>query len=71
MSFKGSDLRRREADIAIRHFRPTEPDLVAKKIKTAKAQLYATPGYLASIGNPKTVNELRNADFIGLDAGER
>ncbi len=61
-----SDLRRREADIAIRHFRPTEPDLVAKKIKTAKAQLYATPGYLASIGNPKTVNELRNADFIGV-----
>ncbi len=26
-----SDLRRREADIAIRNFRPTEPDLIAKR----------------------------------------
>jgi len=38
-----SDLRRREADIAIRNFRPTEPDLIAKKIGDAHAVLYATP----------------------------
>lgn len=64
-----SDLRRREADIAIRHFRPTEPDLIAKKVGVAQARLYATPAYLASIGNPATADDLRRADFIGLDTG--
>jgi len=62
-----SDLRRREADIAIRHFRPTEPDLIAKKVSMAEARLYASPEYLESIGNPTTADGLRNADFIGFD----
>ena len=47
-----SDLRRREADIAIRNFRPTEPDLIAKKVGDADAVLYATPNYIERIGNP-------------------
>ncbi len=64
-----SDLRRREADIAIRHFRPTEPDLIAKKIGDAAARLYATPDYLKNIGNPTTPDGLRHATFIGIDRG--
>jgi len=64
-----SDLRRREADIAIRHFRPTEPDLIAKKVTDAEARLYATPAYLDSIGNRTTPYGLRNAEFIGIDTG--
>lgn len=63
-----SDLRRREADIAIRNFRPTEPDLIAKKIKEVPARLYATPEYLDHIGRPKLPYDLRNADFINLDS---
>ncbi len=62
-----SDLRRREADIAIRNFRPTEPDLIAKKIRDVPARLYATPGYLKRIGNPKLPYDLRDADFISID----
>ena len=62
-----SDLRRREADIAIRNFRPTEPDLIAKKVGDADAVLYATPGYIARIGNPTTPEELRHAHFVNLD----
>lgn len=64
-----SDLRRREADIAIRNFRPTEPDLIAKKIRDVPAVLYATPEYINSIGNPKVPYDLRNADFINIDTG--
>jgi len=64
-----SDLRRREADIAIRNFRPTEPDLIAKKVGDADAVLYATPGYIARIGNPTTPEELRHAHFVNLDHG--
>ena len=63
-----SDLRRREADIAIRNFRPTEPDLIAKKIKDVPARLYATPGYLKRIGNPKLPFDLRDAEFISIDS---
>ena len=66
-SNKASDLRRREADIAIRNFRPTEPDLVAKKIRDVPARLYAAPAYLERIGNPKLPYDLRHADFISID----
>lgn len=62
-----SDLRRREADIAIRNFRPTEPDLIAKKIGDAQAALYATPEYIAKIGHPTKPYDLRNADFVNMD----
>ncbi|WP_099591236.1 LysR family transcriptional regulator [Paramylibacter kogurei] len=63
-----SDLRRREADIALRNFRPSEPDLIAKKIRDVPARLYATPKYLATIGDPKTPADLSRADFISIDA---
>lgn len=64
-----SDLRRREADIAIRNFRPTEPDLIAKKIGDADAVLYATPDYIEKIGNPTKPDDLRHADFVNMDHG--
>lgn len=64
---KSSDLRRREADIALRNFRPTQPDLISRKIKDVNARLYASPGYLRTIGNPQNNDELSNADFINFD----
>jgi DNA-binding transcriptional LysR family regulator len=39
---------RREADIAVRLSRPTEADLVARKIAVVPFALYASPAYLAS-----------------------
>lgn len=64
-----SDLRRREADIAIRHFRPSEPDLIAKKIGDMPARIYAAPKYLDAIGRPTDVEALNNADFVSVDRG--
>jgi len=63
-----SDLRRREADIALRNFRPTQPELIAKKIKDVSARLYATPIYLKSINNPTSVEDLEQANFISFDS---
>jgi DNA-binding transcriptional LysR family regulator len=40
--------------------------LIAKKIKEVPARLYATPEYLARLGNPATKAALNKADFIGL-----
>lgn len=56
------DLRRREADIAVRNFQPSQPDLVATKIADRKASMYATPGYLRRLGNPQTARQLLEAE---------
>ena len=65
------DLRRREADIAIRNFRPTEPDLVARRIRDDRARLYASEAYLDRIGWPRSPADLSRADFIGFDTTDR
>lgn len=64
------DLRRREADIAVRNFTPSQPELVAKKVADRSARLYATAGYLEELGNPTSPAELSRADFFGFDRGE-
>ena len=69
VSNRASDLRRREADIAIRNYRPTEPDLIARKIAEADAALYATPGYIEKIGTPSRPEDLGRADFVNIDPG--
>ena len=66
-----SDLRRREADIAIRSFRPTQPELIAKKIKDVEARLYASKEYLKQIGMPTSPVDLEQADFIDFDNTDR
>jgi DNA-binding transcriptional LysR family regulator len=65
------DLRRREADIAIRSGRPTDPNLVATRLRDTPGRLYATPSYLARIGHPETPAELSRADFIGFADDDR
>ena len=62
-----SDLRLRQADIAIRNYRPTQPNLVARKIRDIEGCIYATPGYLESLGNPATPEAVSQADFIGFN----
>ena len=63
-----SDLRRREADIAVRNFRPTQPDLIARRLTDMQGYLYAADSYLESIGNPTTPEGFASADFIGFPA---
>jgi len=61
-----ADLRRREADIAIRNFRPDQPELIARKIKDVTARLYVSERYLESFGKPLTPETIVDADFISL-----
>jgi len=63
-----SALLRREADIAIRNFQPTEPDLVVKRLPTRDAGLYATPDYVARAGLSSRADLVR-AEFLGWDRG--
>ncbi|MEM7157904.1 MAG: LysR family transcriptional regulator [Myxococcota bacterium] len=64
------DLRKREADIAIRNFRPKQPDLVSKKVRETPVWLYATPEYLEHIGNPTRPEDLSRAEFVALDRSD-
>ena len=69
-SNSSSDLKRREADIAIRAYRPTQPDLIARKLGDVPWSLYASPGYLERLGNPSSPKEFDDADFIGFDSSD-
>ncbi|MEO0607384.1 MAG: LysR family transcriptional regulator [Pseudomonadota bacterium] len=61
------DLTRREADISIRHARPEQPDLIAKLLLETRAHLYATRDYAEQIGPIRSLKDIENATFIGLD----
>lgn len=63
-----SDLRRREADIAIRNMVSTQPELVCRKIRDDHAFMYATPDYIAKLGRPQTFAALADAEFLGFAA---
>lgn len=60
------DLMRREADIAIRHVRPEQPDLIARLVQNATAQFYGAKSYLDRRGRPTTIEELTQHDFISF-----
>jgi len=62
-----SDLKRREADIAIRSFHPKQNDLIAKKIGEEVIWLYGTPDYLAKFPVISDFSELENIQVIGFD----
>ena len=66
-----SDLGRREADIAIRHVRPDQPNLIARLVGEGTARMYASSEYLDRLGRPKSAADLKNAVFIGFEDSDR
>ena len=65
------DLQRREADIAIRHKRPEQPELIARLVCEATASFYAAKNYLNKMGRPVTKSELSTMDFIGFGSNSQ
>jgi DNA-binding transcriptional LysR family regulator len=62
-----SNLLRREADIAIRMFRPAQESLIARRIAHMEYGVYASVDYLRERGVPKALSDLIGHDLIGLD----
>ncbi len=60
------DIQRREADIAIRHVRPTQPDLIARLVAEDSANFYAATPYLDKVGRPTNEAELAKLDFVAF-----
>jgi DNA-binding transcriptional LysR family regulator len=52
------DLSMREADVAIRLRRPTQPDLIQRKLFTVHHHVYASVDYVKHFGIPKSAAEL-------------
>ncbi len=59
------NLTRREADIAVRHMRPDQPDLIARHIGDFRANLYAAKDYLDRAGRPRTLRDIADHAFVG------
>ncbi len=64
---RAANLVRREADIAIRLFRPDQPDLIARHVGEMVMGLYGAKDYLAKHGTPTTVMQLKSHFLVGFD----
>jgi DNA-binding transcriptional LysR family regulator len=66
-SNKTGDLLHREADIAVRMFKPVQDALVAKRVGGIEVGLHAHKRYLATHGTPKSIAGLSGHTLIGFD----
>ena len=62
-----SDLLRREADIAIRHVKPEQPELIARLIRQTAANFYACEDWVKVHGHPRQAAEAADLPFVGSD----
>jgi DNA-binding transcriptional LysR family regulator len=66
-SDESSNLHFREADIAVRMYRPTQLELVTQHLGELRLGVYASKSYATRRGLPKTSVELLEHDVIGFD----
>ncbi|MFT7113165.1 MAG: DNA-binding transcriptional LysR family regulator [Porticoccaceae bacterium] len=68
---QASSLDKRDADVAIRMFPPTQLDVKARRVFNIPIGFYAHPEYLDSIGRPKTPEELFKCRVLGFDRDQQ
>ena len=64
------DLSMREADVAIRLRRPTQPDLIQRKLFTVHHHIYASLDYVKHNGIPKSVEDLDKHRIVSFGETE-
>ncbi len=62
-----SDLLRREADIAIRHVQPAQPELIARRVRETSASFYASQDWVRAHGHPRRAQDAAHLTFVGFD----
>ncbi len=60
------DLSMREADVAIRTRKPTQPDLIQRKLFSIGFHAYCSPEYIKRFGTPRTLDDLDSHRIIML-----
>ncbi len=63
------DLSMREADVAIRIRKPTQPDLIQRKLFSIKFHAWCSPDYLKRFGTPRTLEDLDSHRLVILGDG--
>ena len=66
---RASSLSKRDADIALRMFRPSQPDLVARRLPDMEVGFFAHEDYLARHGEPSNMDEFLQHTILGFDEG--
>ncbi len=64
------DILRREADIAVRHVRPEQPELIGRLVQEAEGAYYAATAYLERRGRPESKADFSKHDFISFGNAE-
>ncbi|MFV1997939.1 MAG: LysR family transcriptional regulator [Acidiferrobacterales bacterium] len=67
ISNRASSLSKREADIALRMFRPTQPNLVARRLPDMELGFYAHRDYIEQYGEPANIDDFKDHTIIGFD----
>ncbi len=62
-----NNLLRRDADIAVRHFRPQQDDVIARKLGVGELGLFAHESYIARFGEPTAFDQPEGAVLAGFD----
>lgn len=60
----------READIALRMYRPTQLDLAAKHVMDVPTALYGAPSLLQRFGLPQTMDDVLKFPIVGFDRSD-
>lgn len=58
----------READIAIRMYRPTQLDLITQHLGDLPLGVYAAHSYIAGHGVPRSAEDMMDHSFVGYDS---
>jgi DNA-binding transcriptional LysR family regulator len=66
-SNRTENLLKREADIAVRMYRPTQNDVFTKKVGDTHIGAYASREYLARRGALASIADIANHDVVGFD----
>ncbi|ABD53044.1 LysR family transcriptional regulator [Jannaschia sp. CCS1] len=59
-----------EADIALRMYRPTQLDMIAKHLGDLPLGLYASETYIARHGTPHSADDLKHHQMVGYDRSD-
>ena len=70
-SDRTENLLRRDADIAVRMYQPTQADVIARKVAELPIGIYAAHDYLARAGVPETLADILRHEVVGYDRGEQ
>ncbi len=70
-SDRSENLLRREADIAVRMYRPTQTEVFTRKVGDLRLGMFAADAYIARRGAPQSFADFGDHEFVGYDRSDQ